>query len=443
MKILYYDCFAGISGDMNLGAMIDLGIEADYLKRELSKLPVKGYTLQITRDIRKGISGTRVKVLIDDQRMQMIDNDDVHNHEHGHSHDHEHGLEHSHDHEHQHTRMHVHHQGEPPTHQPHHNSFAEIKQLILSSRLNDRIKDISLAIFGKVAEAEAKIHNVPVGEVHFHEVGAVDSIVDIVGAAICLDKLDADAVYCSTVELGGGTVRCGHGTYPVPAPATAEIVKKMPVRTGTVTYEATTPTGAAILAACVNEYTDQAEFSIVQTGYGIGAKDGEIPNVLRVFLCETGDVKEPDKETSFIVECNIDDMNPELYDYITDSLFTAGAKDVYITPIIMKKSRPAVKLSVLCTKDAEALINEVLFKETSTIGVRKYRVDKTMLDRVIEIISTPLGDVRVKSAFYKGVCIKSKPEYDDCIKIAREKGIPVSQVYREVEQELRRKENIQ
>jgi uncharacterized protein (TIGR00299 family) protein len=390
--------------------------------------------LQVTRDIRKGISGTRVNVMIDEQRLLIADHGHRHNHEHGHPHDHEH----FHDHEHPHTNLQAHHQEKKPNH----NSFAEIKQLILSSKLNDSIKDTSLAIFVKVAEAEAKIHNLPVGEVHFHEVGAVDSIVDIVGAAICLDKLGVDVVYCSTVELGGGSVRCAHGIYPVPAPATAEIVKHMPVRTGTVSYEATTPTGAAILAACVNEFTDKAEFSIVRTGYGIGARDGEIPNVLRVFLCESIDRKKPEKESSFIVECNIDDMNPEFYDYITDSLFTAGAKDVYITPIIMKKSRPAVKLSVLCTTDAEARINEVLFRETSTIGVRKYEVDKTVLDRVIETISTPLGDVRVKSAFYKGVCIKSKPEYEDCIKIAREKGIPVSQVYREVEQELRRKEII-
>jgi uncharacterized protein (TIGR00299 family) protein len=435
MKILYYDCFAGISGDMNLGALIDLGIEADYLKNELLKLPVNGYTLQVTRDIRKGISGTRVNVVIGEQSLLMADPGHGHNHEHEHLHDHDH----FHDHDQLHKDLHIHN----PEKKLHHNSFAEIKQLILSSKLSDRIKDISLAIFVKVAEAEAKIHNLPVEEVHFHEVGAVDSIVDIVGAAICLDKLDVDAVYCSTVELGGGSVRCAHGIYPVPAPATAEIVKHMPVRTGTVNYEATTPTGAAILAACVNEFTDKAEFSIVRTGYGIGAKDGEIPNVLRIFLCESVYRKEPDQDSSFIVECNIDDMNPEFYDYITDSLFSAGAKDVYITPIIMKKSRPAVKLSVLCTSDAEARINEVLFRETSTIGVRKYQVEKTMLDRVIETISTPLGDVRVKSAFYKGVCIKSKPEYDDCIKIAREKGIPVSKVYREVEQELRRKENIQ
>jgi len=435
MKILYYDCFAGISGDMNLGAMLDLGIEADYLKSELSKLPVNGYTLQITRDIRKGISGTRVNVMIDEQRLLRVDPGQLHNHEHEHPHDHEH----FHDHEHPHTNLQAHH----PDKKPHHNSFAEIKQLILSSKLSDSIKDKSLAIFVRVAEAEAKIHNLPVGEVHFHEVGAVDSIVDIVGAAICLDKLGVEAVYCSTVELGGGSVRCSHGIYPVPAPATAEIVKHMPVRTGTVSYEATTPTGAAILAAFVNKFTDKAEFSIVRTGYGIGAKDGEIPNVLRVFLCQSYDTKEQEKESSFIVECNIDDMNPEFYDYITDSLFTAGAKDVYITPIIMKKSRPAVKLSVLCTTDAETRINEVLFRETSTIGVRKYQVDKTVLERIIETINTPLGEVRVKSAFYKGVCIKSKPEYDDCIKIAREKGIPVSQVYREVEQELRRKENLQ
>jgi pyridinium-3,5-bisthiocarboxylic acid mononucleotide nickel chelatase len=433
MKILYYDCFAGISGDMNLGAMLDLGVEADYLKYELSKLPVNGYSLQITRDIRKGISGTRVNVIMDEQRFLMADPGHSHNHEHGHPHDHEHP------HHQEPSHLHVlHHENKPL-----HNSFAEIKQLILSSNLNDRIKDKSLAIFVKVAEAEAKIHNRPIGEVHFHEVGAVDSIVDIVGAAICLDKLDVDVVYSSTVELGGGSVRCAHGIYPVPAPATAEIVKHMPVRTGTVNYEATTPTGAAILAAFVDKFTDSTEFRILRTGYGIGAKDGEIPNVLRVFLCESVDQKEPDKEPSFIIECNIDDMNPEFYDYITDSLFTAGAKDVYITPIIMKKSRPAVKLSVLCTADAESRINEVLFRETSTIGVRKYLVDKTVLDRTIETVSTPLGDVRVKSAFYKGVCIKSKPEYDDCIKIAREKGIPVSQVYREVEQELRRKENIQ
>ena len=408
MKILYYDCFAGISGDMNLGAMIDLGVEAGYLEKELAGLPVHGYELRVEQDIRKGISGTRVQVIIDDQHQHLHPDDHKHDHGHGHH------------------------------HHPH-RSFGEIRQMILSSTLREKVKDISIAIFTKVAEAEAKVHNKSVDEVHFHEVGAIDSIVDIVGAAICIDRLSPDAIHCSTVELGGGKVHCAHGIYPVPAPATAEIVKNIPVRMGSVDYEATTPTGAAILAACVNSFSDTFDFTILKTGYGIGTRDTVIPNVLRVYLCETS--RENDMETipSYIVECNIDDMNPEFYDYIIDSLFSAGAKDVFITPIIMKKSRPAVKLSVLCTPEAENRVNEVLFRETSTIGVRKFAIDKTMLDRKIEHIDTRFGEVRVKSAFYQGVCIKSKPEYDDCIKIAREKGIPISQVYREVEKELAKK----
>jgi uncharacterized protein (TIGR00299 family) protein len=308
--------------------------------------------------------------------------------------------------------------------------------MILNSRLDDKTKDLSLAIFTKVAEAEARVHNKPVDKVHFHEVGALDSIVDIIGAAICLNKLAPDAVYCSTLELGGGFVHCAHGLYPVPAPATAEIIKGMPVRKGSVDYEATTPTGAAILAACVNKFTDKSDFKILKTGYGIGFKDGSIPNALRLFLCESGTENDTETIPSYIIECNIDDMNPELYDYIIDSLFSAGAKDVYITPIIMKKSRPAVKLSIMCTPDDENRVNEVLFRETSTLGLRKYNIDKTMLDRHTEHITTKYGEVRVKSAFYQGVCIKSKPEYDDCNKIAREHGIPITQVYREVEKAL-------
>jgi uncharacterized protein (TIGR00299 family) protein len=410
MKILYYDCFAGISGDMNLGALIDLGVDLEYLKKELSFLPVHGYELKVNKDIRKGISGTRLQVIIDEHHQQM----------HGHSHEHNHGHEHQH----------------------HHNSYREIRLMIMDSGLNNRVKDISLAIFAKIAEAEALIHNKPVDDVHFHEVGAIDSIVDIVGAAICLHFLEPDLIQCSTVELGGGTVHCAHGIYPVPAPATTELVKNIPVRKGTIDYEATTPTGAAILAACVNEFTDKANFAILKTGYGIGSRDSAMPNVLRVFLCKSTTDRETQTVPSFIIECNIDDMNPEFYDYIIDSLFSAGAKDVFITPIIMKKSRPAVKLSVLCTPDAEDRVNEVLFRETSTIGIRKYSVDKTMLDRKIEQVSTRYGEVRVKSAFYQGVCIKSKPEYDDCLKIARTKNIPIGQVYQEVEKVLAKKKEI-
>ncbi|MBN2480962.1 MAG: nickel pincer cofactor biosynthesis protein LarC [Bacteroidales bacterium] len=395
MKALYYDCFAGISGDMNLAAMIDLGVGTEYLKAELGKLPVSGYELQVCRDSRKGISGTKVNVVIrrehQDQKKER-----KHNHR--------------------------------------HNTYREIREMIQSSELDENVKSLSLEIFKILAEAEAKIHNKAAEEVHFHEVGAVDSIVDIVGAAICLYRLKPDAIYCSRVELGGGFVQCAHGTYPVPAPATAEIIKNIPVRFGSVDYEATTPTGAAILSAIVNAYTDKKEFRVIKTGYGIGSKDGEIPNLLRVYLCEISDTPNAGTVQSSIIECNIDDMNPEYYDYIIDLLFAAGAKDVYITPVIMKKSRPAVKLSVLCDPESDQSINEVLFKETSTLGLRKFAVEKTMLERKVENINTRYGTVRIKSAFFQGQCIKSKPEYEDCIRIARENNIPIRQVYREAEQ---------
>jgi hypothetical protein len=345
-----------------------------------------------------------------------------------------------HDHSHLNEAMHHHHHGHLE-HSHHHHSYHQIKELIKNSDIQGKVKDTSLKIFSKIAEAESKIHSRPIDDIHFHEVGAIDSIIDIVGAAICIHYLNVDEIICSTVELGGGSVKCAHGVYPVPAPATAEIVKNIPVHLGKVDYEATTPTGAAILAACVDRFTDNAGITINKTGYGIGSKDATIPNVLRVFLgskISVNTVTTP----SFIIECNIDDMNPEFYDYIIDSLFAAGAKDVFITPIIMKKSRPAVKLSVLCTSETENRVNEVLFRETSTLGVRRYEVAKTMLERKMEKVSTRFGDVNVKLAFYQGACIKSKPEYEDCIKIAKENGIPVSQIYREVDEALTKKMNI-
>lgn len=390
MKILYYECFAGISGDMNLGAMVDLGISPDYLKKELKKLGVTGYELKVYRDQRKGISGTKVDVVIK-------------------SHD---------------------------SNEHHHRNFKDIKNIISKSSLNDNIKDTSLRIFGKVAEAEAKIHNKNIDEIFFHEVGAIDSIVDIVGAAICLDYLKPDMIYSSTVELGGGFVDCNHGTLPVPAPASVEILKGAPVKMGTVKYEAATPTGAAILAACADEFSDNVNFIIEKTGYGIGNKDENIPNILRVYIGKSLPENQVEKTSSLIIECNIDDMNPEFYDYIINSLFDSGAKDVYITPIIMKKSRPAAKLSVLCERSSEKLIEEILFRETSSLGLRKYQVEKIMLNRKITTVDTKYGKVKIKSAYYKEKLIKSKPEYEDCIKIARNENIPIKEVYNLVEKLL-------
>lgn len=292
MRILYYDCFAGISGDMNLGAMIDIGVDKDFLISELSKLNLGNeFEIKVGRENRKGIEGTKVDVVL--KHNDEVCCDEEHNHDSEHEHDehiHEHMHDHGHSHDHLHHHSHEHHEGHNHSHNHGHDdghvhrNLEHIEEIINSSELNDNVKKISLNMFRKVAEAEAKVHGKPLYEVHFHEVGAVDSIVDIVGAAICLDYLKVDKVMASSVELGGGFVKCAHGLIPVPAPATVEILKGAPVKTGIVPFETTTPTGAAILASSVEEFSDMKEFMIEKIGYGVGGRDTEIPNVLRVYL---------------------------------------------------------------------------------------------------------------------------------------------------------------
>ncbi|MDF2504370.1 nickel pincer cofactor biosynthesis protein LarC [Clostridium sp.] len=437
MKILYYDCFSGISGDMNLGAMIDIGVPKDYLIDELKKLKLEGYLVKISKDMRKGITGTKVDVLLEDENATIREEEHNH-HENNHIHVHddenndEHGLDsHCHDdHKHEHEDMHGH------THI--HRGLKEIEDIINGSSLKSEVKKISMNIFMEVAKAEAKVHNKPLYEVHFHEVGAVDSIIDTVGAAICLDYLKVDKVICSDIELGGGFVKCAHGLIPVPAPAVVEILKDIPVKSGAVQFETTTPTGAAILKAVVDDYTNNKQFKIKKIGYGIGNRDTEIPNVLRVFLAERKDSAKCDleKERAYVLECNIDDMNPENYDYIMERLFSIGASDVFLTPIIMKKGRPAVKLSVLCSDDKFKLIETFILCETTTLGFRKYEVEKTMLKRDFSKISTKFGDITIKNAYYNGEKIKSKPEYSECKKLACENGIPIKEIYMEIKDQL-------
>lgn len=397
MRILYYDPFSGISGDMNLGALINLGVPKEYLIEELKKLKISGYDIKIVEDSRKGITGTKVTVSLDNR----------HDDEHDHS-----------------INEEEHH---------HHRNFKDIIAIINGSELNDNVKKKSLDIFTQVAEAEGKIHGRPSMEVHFHEVGAVDSIVDIVGAAICLDYLKIDKVLSGPVELGGGFVKCAHGLFPVPAPATAEILKGIPVKLGAVDKETTTPTGAAILASTVAEFTDKKQFIVQRVAYGIGQRDTEIPNVLRVYL---GEMKTEqaglDQEEASILECNIDDMNPELYDYVMEKLFHLGAMDVFMTPIIMKKSRPGIKLSVLCNEENEIEMTELILKETTTLGVRKYKVYKTMLKRECSNMDTVFGKVNVKTSFWAGKELKTKAEYEDCKRLAKQHNVPISYIYDEI-----------
>jgi len=382
MKILYYDCFAGISGDMNLGAMINLGVDPDYLKTELQKLNIEGFHLEIQKDIRRGISGTKATVVIENQENEK------------------------------------------------HRHLRHVEELVNQSTLSGEVKALSLKIFDLIAEAEAKVHNISKQAVHFHEVGALDSIADIVGAAICLDFLKVDMVMSAPIQLGGGMVKCAHGIMPVPAPATALIVQNVPVRTGLVQHEATTPTGAAILVATVDEFTDQIDFRIQKTGYGIGQRDiSEVPNVLRVYLSENNKIPDNTRqEEAWMVECNIDDMNPEWYDHLFKKIFEAGASDVFLTPIIMKKSRPANMLSVLCNKNIILEIKAVIFSNSTTIGMREYAVTKSVLERKEKEIETELGKVKVKCSYFQGKEIRFKPEFDDLTRLATEHGLSLNEV---------------
>ena len=375
---------------MNLGALVDLGVDAAYLEKELGKLNIEGFHLEVKPDMRKGISGTKVTVVVENQENEK------------------------------------------------HRHLSHIEELINKSALSDRIKLKSLAIFDRVAVAEAKVHNISKEKVHFHEVGALDSIADIVGAAICQEYLEVDEIHSSPVQLGGGFVKCAHGMMPVPAPATAEIVEAIPVKSGLVDYEATTPTGAAILAATVDCFSEKMELTIAKTGYGIGQRDGEIPNVLRVYLAETKNEQVDDvvEEEAVMLECNLDDMSPESYSHVMDLLFAAGAADVFITPLVMKKSRPGHMLSVLCNHDTAGNMKEILFRESSSIGLREQVLKKSILRREIVIVHTRYGDVEVKRSYWKGRVVNEKPEFEQCRKLALEHGVTLEEISKEVSKNL-------
>jgi len=385
LKVLFYDCYSGISGDMNIGAMIDIGLDPNALLANLSCLDIGAeHEINIRKERRRGITGTRFEV-----RMKESD-------------------------------------------LPHRN-LGDIEDMIRGAGLSDFIEAHSLNMFRRVAEAESKVHSLPLDEVHFHEVGATDAIIDIVGAAICMEMIGADMILSSTIELGGGFVDCAHGRLPVPAPATCEILKGMPVRRGTVEYEATTPTGAVVLAEFVDEFTDNISLQVEGIGYGVGKRDNKIPNLLRII---TAEMDPRDMDTAILLECNIDDMNPELYDNVMEELYEHGASDVFFTPIIMKKSRPATKLSVLVRPELEQKITKVLFTETTTLGIRRQNINKHALYRDETVIKTKYGTVRLKHAYLHGKRIKTKPEYEDCKLLARANNVTIGEIYNEINRSL-------
>jgi len=460
MRVLYYDCFCGISGDMNLGALIDLGVDKNYIIKELLKLNFSSeYEIEVKKGIKKGITGTKVDVILKNQQDHHNNIEETHHHGHTHGealvHNHSEDAaysnqkleeHHHHNHEdkidpdgeaalsynHADNLEHNHGETDHKSHHHQHRNLKDIENIIKGSTLNENVKEMSLHMFIKVAEAEALVHGKSLQEVHFHEVGATDSIVDIVGAAIALDYLKVDKIMASTVQVGGGFVKCAHGVMPVPAPATVNILKHIPMKTGIVPFETTTPTGAAILAANVKEFTDNMDFVIEKTGYGLGTRELDIPNVLRVYL---GNLKGKDEdiEEQYLLETNIDDMNPELYEYVEGKLFNSGALDVFKTPIIMKKGRPAIKLSVLVSQKRENQVLDVVFKETTSIGIRKFKVEKTMLNREFSKLKTRYGEVTIKNSYYEGKLVKYKAEYEDCKRLAEENNVPIREIYRSID----------
>lgn len=443
MKTIYLECNSGISGDMTVAALLDLGADEQVLRDGLASLGVSGYEIKTGRVSKCGISAFDFDVILHDGgHSHNHDHDHSHDHDHEHSHEHIHGHVLNHCHEHidsgGHARGHGELHGTGREHNHEHRGIREINAIIDGGKLTDNAKRIAREIFSVVAQAEAKVHGVPVDEVHFHEVGAVDSIVDIIGAAICFDNLGTTRVICTPLREGTGTVWCQHGRMPVPAPATLEIVSShnIPLVITDIQGEMVTPTGAAIVAAMAGSFEKPCGMVVRKTGYGAGKKDFTddktgfgIANVLRASIVE--ELSMPDGEFDEVVElsCNIDDMTGEQLAHACKLIMEAGALDCWLTPVIMKKGRPAQTLSLLVTPNREAEFTRLLFLHTTTTGVRRTPHTRVKMRRELKTVSTSFGELAIKESFVDSIC-KTSVEYESAKKLAKENNAPIIDVYR-------------
>ena len=435
MKVLYLDIFSGVSGDMFLAALLDLGVDAHLFEHELEKLKLDGYHLHISRQEKSGIAGIKFDVHLAHEHEHEQDHghshSDHHHHDHGHHHDHEHG----HDYDHGHSHEHEHHHEENRT-------FTEIKKLIFKSTLSEWVKQKSIAVFQRIADAEGKVHGKPPEEVHFHEVGAVDSIVDIVGACIALEMLGKPRVLAAPVVEGTGWINCAHGRFPIPAPATLAILG---ARGAAVTqcdepHELVTPTGAALLAEFAESFAPMGSLVAEKIGFGLGTRNNKTrPNVLRVVWGTESRSGQPgtpntetlDWETDTIatLETNLDDISAEILGNFVERALAAGALDVFHTPIQMKKNRPGVLLTVLCASTDADKFSEMILRETSAFGVRRHLAERRKLRREFTTVKTPFGEVTVKLGKLNGKTVQVAPEFESCRKIAEQAKVPLKQVY--------------
>ena len=380
LRTAYFDCYSGISGDMILGALIDLGVDIKDIRKALKKIDLNGYKIQAKKIKRNGLACTQITVAI-----------------------------------------------EKSTHQHPHRSFTGIRKLIENSGLPSKVKNNSIEIFKRIAKVEAKIHNTTIEKIHFHEVGGIDSIVDIVGGVWAIESLKLDKIYSSALNVGEGFVDCAHGRLPVPAPATLKLLKGIPIFSTGIKTELTTPTGAAMIGFYVDKFQSMPSMTVTEDGYGAGSRIiPSIPNLLRVMV---GEMPANEPDSLVMIETNIDDMNPELFDAVMESLFKAGALDVYFSSVIMKKNRPATKVSVLAEKQEREILSKILLRETTSFGVRFHDVGRLTLDREIQKLKSSYGVIKIKIGSLDGETIQAVPEFEDCRNAARKKKIPVKKVY--------------
>ncbi len=387
MKIAYFDCFSGVSGDMILGALIDAGLDIHELEAELGKLHVPGFKIRAEKTARRGIQGTKVNVdVIEDSTERR---------------------------------------------------FKDIVGIVEQSDLDDDIKDLSKKIFTGLATVEAKIHGKRIEEIHLHEVGGLDSIIDVVGSVAGMKKLGIEATYSSRINVGTGFVECRHGILPVPAPATLEVLRGVPIYSTGIQAELATPTGVSILRALSKNFGAMPEMRVEEVGYGAGSRELEIPNLLRICIGQTSD-EDYERDEVILLETNLDDMNPQLLAYASDRLLKQGALDVFMTPIFMKKNRPGILLSVLTTQDKLDETLATVFSETTTLGIRINRLDRRKLSRQIISVKTRFGGIEVKVGKIGNRIINIAPEYEACKEIAVKQGIPLKDIYNEADEAARK-----
>jgi uncharacterized protein (TIGR00299 family) protein len=392
MKIAYFDCFSGISGDMTVGALLDAGLKIETLEKELKKLGLSGYQLEVNKVVKKGISATQFKVKIKEERVER--------------------------------------------------RFKDILGILEKSKLDEEIKKETEKIFFNIAQAESKIHRKDIDKIHFHEIGGLDSIIDITSAVIGIKTLGIEEIHSSSLPVGKGFVKCAHGIIPVPAPATLELLKNIPTYSGGIESEMITPTGAGIISTLAKSFRERPLMKIERIGYGAGEKEFTIPNLLRVSIGEKN-LKDENLKDDYVsdeavlIETNIDDMNPEFYDYIMDQLFSKGALDVFLTSIQMKKNRPAHMLSIIVYEQSLKEILEVLFFESTTLGVRIREIKRLRLTQQNFIAETKYGKIKVKVGIFKGEIKNVAPEYEDCKKMAKQHQVPLKEVYEEAKKVTR------